>query len=255
MIQILSILSVLFFLYTLPYDFDDFFYYDVLQSKSTCPNTTKSFSYNRVNTLRHSFSHILPIESTNPSVPKFHRIYDLKINIPFSREFNSSIASLDELNSLDVLMREDSADPQLQSLLDRAPHLYSLTIRMDKHFPMDLMKISCPSVRQLDLLSKSAYRQLYFNHEECAILAQSSLGKQCEVLLIGVENRTNISELTQMMSNLRSLTVQCGDDKCNQRESIPANDEVLHWLSKHLSSEFFIVRDQQQISKIHIWMK
>jgi hypothetical protein len=244
------------YLYTLPYDFGDFFYFDTIQSRSTYPSISKDFSYDRVNILRQSFSENLPIESINYLSPRFYKIYDLKISIPFSQNFSSCIASLDQLNSLDVTICDDSSYSQLQLLLDRAPHLYSLTLRSAGNIQISLLELSNASIRRLDLMTKSTYRLQYFNHNECIkILAQSSIGKQCEVLLISVENRTIICELIQMMSNLRSITFQCKEDKCKYRESLSTNDEVLHWLVEHLSSEFMIVRDKRQISKIHIWIK
>jgi hypothetical protein len=244
------------YLYTLPYDFGDFFYFDTIQSRSTYPSISKDFSYDRVNILRQSFSENLPIESINYLSPRFYKIYDLKISIPFSQNFSSCIASLDQLNSLDVTICDDSSYSQLQLLLDRAPHLYSLTLRSAGNIQISLLELSNASIRRLDLMTKSTYRLQYFNHNECIkILAQSSIGKQCEVLLISVENRTIICELIQIMSNLRSITFQCKEDKCKYRESLSTNDEVLHWLVEHLSSEFMIVRDKRQISKIHIWIK
>jgi len=120
---------------------------------------------------------------------------------------------------------------------------------------MNLFEITSISIRRLDVMTKSAFRLRYFNNEECNILAHSSIGKQCEVLLISVENRKNICEIIKIMSNLRSLTFQCKDDKWNYCHSSSTNDELLQWLSEHLSSTFLIIRDKNQTSKIHIWIK
>lgn len=241
-------------LYTLPYDFGDFFYFDTLKSKSTCPN--RNFSYNRVNILRQSFSDNLPLENPNRLTPKFYKIYDLTINIPFDNHFLSCIPSLDQLKTLDVTVQEDdSAYFLLQILLNRAINLYSLKLRSSTNLQMNLIEIHNQSIRRLDIMTKSALRLQYFNSEECFLLAQSSIGKQCQVLLISIENRRNICELIQIMPNLRSLTIQCKDDKYNYKRSISIHDELIQWLSEHLSSELLIFRNKSQTSRVHIWIQ
>jgi hypothetical protein len=197
----------------------------------------------------------LPLEDSTILSRKFYKIFDLKINIPCNNHFWSCIPSLDQLHSLDVTIREDSGYSQLQSLLDRAPHLYSLTLRSSTNLQMNLIDITSISIRRLDLMTKSAFCLRYFNKEECNTLAHSSIGNQCEVLLISVENRRNICDLIKIMSNLRSLTFQCKDDKWNYCESLSTNDELLQWLAEHLSSELLMIRNKKQTSKIHMWIK
>lgn len=248
--------SELIFVYTLPYDFNDFFYYDTTQSKSTRSNSIEYPVYDRVRTLRQSFSDDLLMNETIKLTPRFSSITDLQLILPLSDHFCSCLTSLNQLKSLHVTVLEKSSyHQQLQFLLDRAPNLYSLTLRSQRHFDIDLTNISSVSVRRLDLRSKSQYHLDYFDEQDCQFLPQSSLGKQCEVLLISVKTRSTITELTSRMSNLRSLTFQCKDDKCIHRESIPGNDKFLQWLSKHLPRKCSIIRNEQQLSKIHLWIK
>jgi hypothetical protein len=90
------------------------------------------------------------------------------------------------------------------------------------------MKISSASVRRLDFQSKLLFRLEYFEDKDCdLLLAHSSIGKQCEVLLISVKIRATVNELIGKMASLHSLTFQCKDDKYIHRESIPANDKFL----------------------------
>ena len=65
----------------------------------------------------------------------------------------------------------------------------------------------------------------------------------------------NICEFINIMSNLRSLTFQCKDDKWTYYELLSTNDQLIQWLYENLSSELLIVRDTRQTSKIHIWIK
>ncbi|CAF4403009.1 unnamed protein product, partial [Rotaria magnacalcarata] len=55
--------------------------------------------------------------------------------------------------------------------------------------------INSRSIRRLEFFQNFQVRLKYFNSEECTILSNSSLAAQCEVLLIDVENRTDILQL------------------------------------------------------------
>ena len=150
-------------LYTLPYDSGEFFYFDTIKSKSTCPIEAKYLSYDRVNILRHSFREITPVKDSIVLTPRFSKIYDLKVTIPFTDHFWACIPSLDYLHSLDVVIREDSAYSQLQSLVEQAPHLYSLTLRFLTTLEINLFQTISMSIRRLDLMTKSAFCLRYFN--------------------------------------------------------------------------------------------
>ncbi|CAF4534529.1 unnamed protein product, partial [Rotaria sp. Silwood2] len=73
-----------------------------------------------------------------------------------------------------------------------------------------------PSIRQLDFLSIAIFFR-YFNSEECVALAMSSLECQCAVLLIDIKNRTNVLDHLNRLSNLRSLTMRCEDDRLRKK--------------------------------------
>jgi hypothetical protein len=139
----------------------------------------------------------------------------------------------------------------LQVLLNRAPNLYSLTFRCLQNLPMLFFHRTNPSVRRLDFISMSTLPIGHFNSSECDILAKSSLGQQCNVLLIKVQNRTNILYLIKTMTNLRSLIIQCEDEK---QEKNSTNDELLQWLQDHLPSTYSINRDLNEPLKIRLWI-
>ncbi len=92
------------FLYTLPYDFNDFSYYDVTQSKFTYSNAIEYPVYDRVHALRHSFSDTLLMNETVYLTPRFSSITDLQLNPPLSEHFCSCLTSLDHLKSLHVTL-------------------------------------------------------------------------------------------------------------------------------------------------------
>ncbi|CAF4634990.1 unnamed protein product, partial [Rotaria magnacalcarata] len=70
----------------------------------------------------------------------------------------------------------------------------------------------------------------HFNSIECTTLADSQLGNQCEVLLVKIENRTDVLSLLTSMNKLRSLTVQCKDDTWNNKDLSSTKDELVEWL-------------------------
>ena len=100
---------------------------------------------------------------------------------------------------------------QLQLLCERASCLYSLRFRDSPNFKdMSSFLSKTTSIRRLDLLENMTIRSNEcYNNEACIILANSSLGYQCEVLSIEVENRTDIVYLINNMPNLRMLIFRC----------------------------------------------
>ncbi|CAF3665333.1 unnamed protein product [Rotaria sordida] len=102
----------------------------------------------------------------------------------------------------------------------------------------------------------SSYRLRYFNSTECIMLANSSLGFQCEVLMIDIENRTNILEFINTMPKLRTLSIRCKNDKMNSYELSEANEDLIEWLREHLPSTraYSINRSLYNISHINIWI-
>ena len=241
-------------LYTLPYAFNDFNFLNEFHSKSTCYNEKDYWSYNHVNILQHESN----LSNNFIYLPiRFLNISHLEIILPFNEKFLSNILSLDHLYSLDVtLLPGDSVYYQLQTLLNLASNLHLLRFSHLSDFEMMLFKIFNKSIRRLDFFTKeSMLYSWYFNKEQCITLANSSLGQQCQTLVIDVKNRTNIIDLINHMPNLQSLTFQCKDDKWNNKVSSIINDELLQWLNEHLPFTCSIFRHKDQTSIIQIWIR
>ncbi len=68
----------------------------------------------------------------------------------------------------------------------------------------------------------------------------SSLGRQCEVLTIAVENRTNILYLVRYMKNLRALNVRCRPkfemNQISLIQFLSTIDGLVNWLKQPLST-------------------
>ena len=223
-----SIVSI----YTLPYAFRHFSYSGNGQSKSTYSNENFHWSFDRIQNLYYGY-----IPSANISVPniRLHNIRHLDLTIPFDDSFWTIVSTLDRLTSLNIVLNSqmDTKEIQwkLQILINRAICLHSLTYfswSNENVFPFELRNFT---IRQLDLRSPN----LLYNYLQCIELTRSSIGQQCQVLLINVDQRANIIYLVNHMNNLRALIVQCPSTS-----SKSTNRNLLQWLEQHLPSTCLI---------------
>jgi hypothetical protein len=243
------------YLYTLPYTLASFFANNsCILSKSTCPIENDHWSYDSVTSLRYEYS---VFASSIMSQVRFSNIRYLTLSLPFNDQFLLVVPKLDKLISLNVSVHVESENvqSQLQFLLDRAPRLHSLSF--DSWLPSVQIENTSTSVRRLDLQASPFYNDwCWFNDQRCAILSRSSLGVQCQTLLINVENRTNVLDLVNTMMNLRALNVQCKDDRWNDKNNPSSSeDELLEWLRHHLPSIYTITRDSYIINNIRLWIR
>ncbi|CAF1359043.1 unnamed protein product [Rotaria sp. Silwood1] len=243
-------------LYTLPYNFNDCFYFDTISSKSTCPFNTDYWSYDRVLILSHKNPENDLSKDLILFSARFSQIRYLKISFPFDEKFWSCIPLLNRLISINIIfLSTDHAYSQLQDLLNRTVHLYSLKLSNTKNVSMKFFTITSPSVRRLDLITKFKSSIRYFNADECSSLVNNSpFIQQCEVLLIGIKYRSNIVEFINALPNLRSLICNCKDDEYNVWSSSSTNDELIEWLKNRLPSTYMISRDEKRPYLIRLWI-
>jgi hypothetical protein len=184
---------------------------------------------------------------------------DLKIKFPINNQFWSIVPNLNQLKSVTVFVNANTSQSELQTLLNRAPHLNQLTIYQNDILPLqiDLLKCTNTSVRQLDLEQCDPY----FNEEECMVLAHSSLGAQCQTLSIAVNNRECILNLLYNMNNLRALNVRWEGEMYSERlltetdnENVSHKDEIVQWLKERLLSRYLIATDSEFANRILIWI-
>ncbi|CAF1438407.1 unnamed protein product, partial [Adineta steineri] len=254
------------YLYTLPYAFHSYFIHEPnFKTKSTCHLDNDYSSYDNVHTLGYEL-----VPTINQILPffRFVNLRHLDLHLPFDENFILLIPKLDQLISLSVApyhMDDDlNFNNQLQTLLDQSPHVTSLTFKnwsLSKRRPP--YEYSNQSIHQLNLQDIDRW----YNTEQCGRLIHSSLGKQCQILSIAVENRQNILELIHGMFDLRALNVLCRDDilikKKNNSSLLSTTDECIDWLQQYLPSTCTIIRDndiikdKQQISykPIRLWIQ
>ena len=241
-------------LYTLPYAFDEFHFLNRFYSKSTCPNEKDFWVYEHV----RSLAHIDNLSSTPAYFPwRFLDLVHLEMVLPCCDSFLTVIPSLTKLSSLDLtILPGEKAYAQLQILLDRAIRLRQLKFSHLSDLSLTLFQLTNPSVRRLDFFTKeSMLYSWYFNREQCIAFAHSSLGQQCETLVVDLKHRNNILELIDRMPNLRSLIFQCRDDVYTRQSSSTHADELLQWLTERLPSTCSISREEDQTSIAQIWIR
>ncbi len=193
-----------------------------------------------------------------PSHIRFYNIRHLEVIFPLADQFLSVLPRLDQLISLKVSsdseIDADIALSQLQILINRAPRLYMLTVAfwnssIIQHLPLYLTN---NSIRRLDLRSYHYQnRDRCFNNEQCATFLRSPLAKQCEVLQIVVDNRSNIDDLINGMPNLQALKVVFQPD---QRDNyLPSREESIIWMTSGYSRTF--TENLRGTETIRFWIR
>ena len=243
-------------LYTLPYAFNTYNFFDKPSSKSTCPDQRQYWSYHRVHTFIHRDIYNTVPDCVRLVHARFPHVRHLQIGLPLDEMFWSYFSSYNHLTSLHVTLYRQSAFHQLQILLDQSSCLYSLKIESYIGFSTGVSELTSKSIRRLDFIDTAASQSIYFNREDCLAFAKSSLGTQCEVLLISVKYRTSVLDLIEKMHHLRLLIIECEDDQ----ESLymytffSTRNELNQWLQEHLPSTYTITIDSTRHSRVHIWI-
>jgi hypothetical protein len=244
-------------LYTLPYAFRAFTYAGKRSSKSTCPNEKDFWSYDQVQTLEYSNRNEYLCTELSTNSFCFPNLRHLKIDLPLDGYFLTAVPSLYHLTSLHITSIEDSACFHLQSILDRAPRLYSLTVEFWPSIQSPLYQVKNTSIRRLVFTVKrfTIFHQCdqCLSDVECALLINSPLGLQCEFLEADVNSHSNVLDLIGKMPNLRSITFRCEDDKQHIWGSSSTDDELI-WLRNHLPTRCSISRDPKRMWYIQIWI-
>jgi hypothetical protein len=226
--------------YTLPYGFDYFIYQKNIKFQSTYPDQEHCRMYDRV----HSFIYDLSISKTisRYSPLDFSNIRNLYIDLPCNEHFWSIVPSINQLIALNIgRFNNNKARCQLQSLLDRAPNLYSLAFKSPCFSPKLLFELKSPTIRELNLIECHHW----FNKQQCLALIHSSY----EVLYIKIKKRSTILQLVTKMNQLRTLIFQCEDDQKETEEN-----QLIDWLYQHLPSTCSISKDSNKLN-IRIWIR
>jgi hypothetical protein len=232
-------------LYTLPHSFDvSYALYPRIRSKSTCPTGQDDWTYNDV-------CQIISKNDVLDGVPSCilcPKIGYLKVVFPTHNNIWSFILTLDHLTSLKISLDNKTSLSQLQALLDRVPCLYSLSVE----------KASVSQLAQLNIIHKRprvvSLANYCFNAPECSVLANSPLGRQCEVLSIDVTDRRHVPGIINEMPSLRALTCYCEDNKWGLDGSLSSiTNDVVKWLQDQLPSTCSISSRRRGHLYIRVW--
>ena len=241
-------------LYSVPYVFRDF-NLNIFSAtyKSTRPRDTNHCLYHRVNNLRYDSS-----LCQDQFYVQFFHLRSLSIHLPFDKHFENIVPTFYCLNSLTILSTKENAQLYLQSLLDRAPCLHSLTVHSWPLLQIPVVENTSASLRQLDLrLDGRGDNGSFFSEVECYRLIHSPLGISCEELLIKVKSYESILDLVNNMANLRLLIVQYqlrsttfSAHERYRRE----NDILIKWLRDQLPSTSTISKFSLVFNSLKLWI-
>jgi hypothetical protein len=162
--------------------------------------------------------------------------------MPFNDSLWSILTRFDRLKSLKIVLRNqinETDQLKLQILFDRLTHLYSLRFfswSIENIFPFQLKN---SSIQQLDLRVPN----LFYNHQQCQQLIQSSIGQQCQILFINVQQRMNILDLINQLNHLRVLIVKC--------QRLEMNENLIEWLKENLLLTF----TNSTFEEIRLWIR
>ncbi|CAF1037572.1 unnamed protein product [Rotaria sordida] len=232
----LALKNLSIYLYSLPYEFDDFPLFDNdlnYKTKTTCPDEMYFFHDSICNI---GYESTLFNDETWSCLQLTNiRILSLELSIDY--RFLSMIPKFEHLWSLNVVIPTDIYQSQLQALLDRAPHLYSLSFNLWATSTMPPYQYTSTSIHRLNLRGVDQYRRQHcYNSEQCMELSRSPLAIQCRVLIIKVEQLKCIVELINFMNNLRTLDVVYEHDTHSNRY------DLVELLRKHLPSTWAVTR-------------
>ncbi|CAF0810854.1 unnamed protein product [Adineta steineri] len=189
-----------------------------------------------------------------PSSIRLINLEELHLNLPIVEQFWTLVPDLNRLKTLKILLHTNAFRSQVQALLDRAPHLYRLSINQHEstNFSTSLFKYRNASIRELDLRDINHY----FNEEDCFNFSHSPLGMQCEKLSILVSNRQCVVTLIKFITKLRMINVRCKDEIYIQPSISEEDneDDCIQWLKVHSPSRCVIVRDPKLTCNILIWI-
>ncbi|CAF1563559.1 unnamed protein product [Adineta ricciae] len=244
------------YLYTLPYAFAGIDYWNEYQTKSTCSDeeTKNCCSYDRVEMFTNNHRQSMSLYDIKLICDRYRRLHFLDVVLPCEMEWsNTRGMQFVDLVSLTVRIQVSSGYDQLQCLCNASRRLYCLRIVFWRKCVAKLCDLQSTSVRRVELSGMMNWSGA-FDRDECVLFCRSSLGQQCEVLKIEVEDRRCVVDLLEEMSNIRLLSVRCRDDRWNGRKGSSTESEMIFWLAKHLRTRNIITRNVYRSSYIDIWI-
>lgn len=251
------------FLYTLPYAFETFDYAYIDQFKSTADDHSQSqiepHFYKQV---RRFFQHSWEEFRTNQVFQDrllIDHIEYLQINLDSSENqvLNLSFSSnFDNLRSLEVFIKDQSAFAQLKFLIDVANRLQSLTIHAQNDILIPTINSSTDSIRYLNIKSLYRFCERYLCSSECQALQSSSIFENCEVLSLSFYNQSQILPFIKHFKRLRSINFSCADAQLNSMEPSKNKIPFVDWLQSNINSSSKIVFEKRHHNpnSFQVWL-
>ncbi|CAF3487903.1 unnamed protein product [Rotaria socialis] len=178
----------------------------------------------------------------------------LTLRLPLDNYFWAFIPTLDHLIALEIIeMREKSQlESQMKVLLNRASRLKYLSFDATSLLKLVQSNIAHLSLSQIHLKHYRTRINRYMNAEQCLILANSFIGRECEVLTIRIDDRNIILDLVDKMCNLRALHCECQNDFWMTKASLSPDDELVKWLRSSLPENYSISQHRSRL--LQLWI-
>ena len=244
-------------LYTLPSTFKQCSYSNTYYSISSKSDDDERHSHRFVQVVDQQFIQLDSLQNLKLFHLRFPNIRQMEIIFPFSDYFNHLGHLLfQQLTSLTVMLNNQLSYHQLQTFLCRTPQLYSVKFLSFGGSIDGFFQLTSSSIRRLDLLIAQSRHELIFRDDNRLNLINSPLGRQCEVLLIELENANDILELVEKMSHLRVLICRLKNDikTFNHWRFSLKSYRLIQWLKDHLPSNCSITVNSDQRPQISLWI-
>jgi hypothetical protein len=182
----------------------------------------------------------------------FPNIRYLTLSLVFDNCYWYLLPTLNRLISLDISFEtaDDKVQSQLQMLLDRAPHRYSLKLTRSTNSTLVLSRLISSSVRRLEIDAKTDNSKIH------TPWLRSKLGIQCEMLHIKVKRSSDVINIVNKLNNLRSIHAICSDTSIISMDTFI---EQLNRQTNRYASTSIVITNEDDSTNIYrsvqIWIR
>ncbi|CAF1253087.1 unnamed protein product [Adineta ricciae] len=217
------------YIYTLPYAFDSFYADFQIYSKSTCTSDNAECRFERVRRLMLNTTSYQLYECLTLSHIHFPSIEHISIELAAKNRF----LYMNEQDDASIHEYELKCVNKLQHLIEQYQRLTSL------HFinwPLAILKLSQCNIKNVSIFDLNSWcntdHKCYYTIQQCDQLSRSTLGMQCRILAVYVEDWTCVHDLIMKMSNLQRLNVHYRYNRPNSSET-SIDQDLVEWLKKN----------------------
>jgi hypothetical protein len=186
---------------------------------------------------------------------RFANVQHLEVELPICDQFFSALSRFDRLRSIHigntVRVSPDLLPSQLQSVIDRAPRLHSISIgSLSSHNAQQiLLQITSDSIRCIDLgRSHDPYWPRCFTDDDIEAFIACPLARTCATLSLVVDDRKQIARLVEGMPKLMALKIEYEP----ARHVPPNRNQVIQFMVEQHSPHLIDETSPNEISRMWV---